>query len=143
MNFNIMNFNIKDLIITIIVYLIVDIPWLLYGAKSLNVDYNRHVANIQGSPLKAKMGTALITYVMIALCIYYFGIKNNIKSSLQKKLIDALMLALAIYGSFDLINYALFDKLPLHIALADMLWGLTSVTLTILITTHILNKHST
>jgi uncharacterized membrane protein len=135
-----MNFNIKDLIITIIVYLIVDTPWLVYGAKALNVDYNTHVVRIQGSPLKIKMGAGLITYVMIALCIYYFGIRNNINSSLKDKLIDALMLALAIYGSFDLINYALFDKLPLHIALADMLWGLISVTLTILITTHILNK---
>lgn len=135
-----MNFNIKDLIITIIVYLIVDTPWLVYGAKALNVDYNTHVVRIQGSPLKIKMGTALITYVMIALCIYYFGIRNNINSSLKDKLIDALMLALAIYGSFDLINYALFDKLPLHIALADMLWGLISVTLTILITTYILKK---
>lgn len=134
------NFNIKHLIVTIIVYLVVDTPWLMYGAKALNVDYNTHIVKIQGSPLKIKMGVALTTYVMIALCIYYFGIRNKLNSSLNDKLLDSLMIALAIYGSFDLINYALFDKLPLHVALADMLWGLTSVTLTILITTHILKR---
>ena len=134
------NFNIKHLFLTIIVYLVVDIPWLAFGAKALNADYNTQIAKIQGSPMKAKPNAALVTYIMIALCIYYFGIRDNLNSSLKNKLIDAVMIALAIYGSFDLINYTLFDKLPLRVVIIDILWGIVSVSLTILITTYLIKK---
>jgi len=132
--------NIKRLLVTIVVYLVVDLPWVMYGAKALNIDWNNAVAKIQGSPLKIKSEYAIISYVMIAVCIYYFGVRNKINNKINDQLLDALMIALAVYGSFDLINYALFDKLPLSVAVVDMVWGLTSVSLTIIITTYIIKK---
>ena len=132
--------NLYHLIITIIVYLVVDLPWLMYGAKALKLDWNSAVGIIQGYPMKAKPSVALLSYVMIAVCIYYFGVKDRVNNSLKQQLIDALMIALAVYGSFDLINYAIFDKLPLNVAITDIVWGIISVSLTIILTTMVIRK---
>ena len=53
---------------------------------------------------------------------------------------DSLMIALYIYGSFDLINYAIFDKLPLRIVVSDIVWGIISVSLTIILSTIIIKR---
>ena len=132
--------NFTHLIITIIAYLIVDLPWIMYGAKALKLDWNNAVGLIQGYPMKARPIVALISYVMIAICIYYFGVKDKVNNSLKQKLLDSLMIALAVYGSFDLINYAIFEKLPLHIAVADIIWGIISVSLTVILSTMVIKK---
>jgi uncharacterized membrane protein len=132
--------NLTHLTITIIAYLVVDLPWLMYGAKALKLDWNSAVGIIQGYPMKARPAVALLSYVMIAVCIYYFGIKDRVNDTLRQQLLNALMIALAVYGSFDLINYAIFDKLPLKVAITDMIWGIISVSLTIILTTMIIRK---
>ena len=43
----------------------------MYGAKALKLDWNRAVGVIQGYPMKAKPSVALLSYLMIAVCIYY------------------------------------------------------------------------
>lgn len=132
--------NIIHLITTIIVYLVVDLPWLMYGAKALKLDWNSAVGIIQGYPMKARPNVALLSYIMIAVCIYYFGVRDRVNNTLKQKLTDSLMIALAVYGSFDLINYAIFNKLPLKVAVTDMIWGIISVSLTVILTTMVIRK---
>ena len=132
--------NLYHLLITIIAYLVVDLPWVMYGAKALKLDWNSAVGLIQSYPMKARPGVALLSYVMIAICIYYFGVRDRVNNSLRQKLMDSLMIALAIYGSFDLINYAIFEKLPLKVAISDIIWGIISVSLTIILSTMIIKK---
>jgi len=132
--------NLYHLIITVIAYLVVDLPWVMYGAKALKLDWNNAVGLIQGYPMKARPSVALLSYVMIAICIYYFGVRDRINNSLRQQLMDALMIALAIYGSFDLINYAIFERLPLKVAISDIVWGIISVSLTIILSTMVIRK---
>ena len=132
--------NLTHLIVTALLYLVVDLPWVMYGAKSLKLDWNSAVGIIQGYPMKARPIVALISYLMIAVCIYYFGVKDKVNNGLKQKLLDSFMIALAVYGSFDLINYAIFEKLPLHVAVADVVWGIISVSLTVLLSTIVIKK---
>ena len=132
--------NLKHLLVTALSYLVVDLPWVMYGAKVLKLDWNSAVGIIQGYPMKAKPIVALISYLMIAVCIYYFGVKDKVNNSLKNQLMDSFMIALAVYGSFDLINYAIFEKLPLHVAIADVVWGIISVSLTVLLSTLVIIK---
>jgi len=132
--------NLTHLIVTALLYLVVDLPWVMYGAKSLKLDWNSAVGIIQGYPMKARPIVALISYLMIAVCIYYFGVKDKVNNGLKQKLLDSFMIALAVYGSFDLINYAIFEKLPLHVAVADIVWGIISVSLTVLLSTMVIKK---
>lgn len=132
--------NLKHLLVTALSYLVVDLPWVMYGAKVLKLDWNSAVGIIQGYPMKAKPIVALISYLMIAVCIYYFGVKDKVNNSLKTQLMDSFMIALAVYGSFDLINYAIFEKLPLHVAIADVVWGIISVSLTVLLSTLVIRK---
>lgn len=132
--------NLYHLLITVISYLVVDLPWVMYGAQALKLDWNRAVGIIQGYPMKARPFVGFITYVMIAVCIYYFGIRDRVNNSLKDQLMDAFMIALAIYGSFDLINYTIFDKLSLETVVVDILWGIVSVSLTIILSTIIIKR---
>lgn len=132
--------NLTHLIITVIAYLVVDLPWIMYGAQALKLDWNRAVEIIQGYPMKARPFVGFITYVMIAVCIYYFGVRDRVNNSLKHQLMDAFMIALAIYGSFDLINYTIFDKLSLKTVVGDILWGIVSVSLTIILSTMVIRK---
>ena len=132
--------NLTHLIVTIIVYLVVDLPWVAFGAKALNVDWNSAVEIIQKSPIKIKKIPALISYIIIAVCIYYFGVRDRLNNNLSEQFIDSVMIALAIYGSFDLINYAIFSETPLLIVLSDIVWGIISVSLTVIITSKIINS---
>ena len=132
--------NFSHLIITVIAYLVVDLPWVMYGAKALKLDWNRAVGVIQGYPMKAKPSVALLSYLMIAVCIYYFGVRDKVNNSLKQQLMDSFMIALAVYGSFDLINYAIFEKLSLKIAMTDIVWGIISVSLTVLLSTMVIKR---
>lgn len=132
--------NLYHLLITVIAYLVVDLPWVMYGAKALKLDWNSAVGLIQGYPMKAKPGVAFLSYVMIAVCIYYFGVRDRVNNSLRQQLMDSIMIALAIYGSFDLINYAIFERLPLKVAISDIIWGIISVSLTIILSTIIIKR---
>ena len=132
--------NLLHIIVTALSYLVVDLPWVMYGAKALKLDWNSAVGIIQGYPMKARPTVALISYLMIAVCIYYFGVKDKVNNSLKNQLMDSFMIALAVYGSFDLINYAIFEKLPLHVAVADVVWGVISVSLTVLLSTMLIKR---
>ena len=44
--------NLYHLLITVIAYLVVDLPWVMYGAKAWKLDWNSAVGLIQGYPMK-------------------------------------------------------------------------------------------
>ena len=130
-----------EAIITVVVYLIIDIPWIGYISNKLNVSWSTIVQDVQGSPLKIKPIPALISYIMIGFLIYYFAVMNKLKYTFKDSLTDTLLLGLAIYGSFDIINYAIFKNVNLTIALIDLIWGMISITLTVMVSKYIINKY--
>jgi uncharacterized membrane protein len=53
---------------------------------------------------------------------------------------EAALLGLVIYGVFDTVNYAIFSKYDLIIALKDAFWGATLFYMTTYITYQISKK---
>ena len=76
---------------------------------------------------------------MIGFLTYYFCVMNKLKYTFIESLSDTILLALAIYGSFDIINYAIFKNINLSIALIDLIWGIISISLTVLVSKYIIN----
>ena len=105
--------NIKNLLISGIILFLIDMIYI----SNISKKYGDMIQNIQGSPMKTKMGSGLICYIFLAFGVYYFIIKDNKKSS------DAFLLGMIIYGVYNSTAHALIDKFDTKIAITDTIWG--------------------
>jgi len=105
-------FNYRILISSII-FLILD--FLFLGL--MKNYFNYQVKLIQGTPLKANLFGALLSYLFLLIGLNYFIIipKKNVS--------DAFLLGLIIYGVFDATNYAMFKEYLITTLIIDTLWG--------------------
>jgi len=113
--------------IMIILDIIFNYSLILYGPKILS--FSNLIYKIQGSNLKINYLSAFLSYIFLTFALYFFIIKDN-KSSFRKKLVNAFILGLTIYGVFEATNLALFTNWSPYIFLSDTLWGATLMLLT-------------
>ena len=105
--------NLKDLLVTAIVYLTIDIVYIMTNTLS----FKKYFSFIQGSPAKFKRMPAVIAYLILTLGLYYFIIKD------RRPVTDAFLLGVLIYGVYDFTNYATLKKWTLAFSIKDTLWG--------------------
>ena len=105
------NFNLKNFVKIFIIFILIDLIWLklIAGPK-----YSKMIYNIQGEPMKAKMGPAFLVYVFMTVLLMLFGSQSNIRNFLLGSL---------TYGVYDFTNLAIFNKFDKVFALFDALWG--------------------
>ena len=112
---NIINkFNPRKLFIAAIIIVVVD-----YFALQLFLGplFKQFIPNIQNKPMKIKFIPAAISYFFIVFAFYYFIIANN------ASILDAFLLGLCIYGTYEATNMAILDNWPIKAFIADTLWG--------------------
>jgi uncharacterized membrane protein len=79
--------------------------------------FKKNVELIQKSPLELNMYGALLSYVCIISVLYYFIISQH------KPVLDAFLLGILLYGTFDMTNISIFKQYAWKTALIDTLWG--------------------
>ena len=105
--------NLKDLLVTAIVYLTIDIVYIMTNTLS----FKKYFSFIQGSPAKFKRMPAVMAYLILTLGLYYFIIKD------RRPVTDAFLFGVLIYGVYDFTNYATLKKWTLAFSIKDTLWG--------------------
>jgi uncharacterized membrane protein len=80
------------------------------------------IAAIQGSPLQIRWPAAAAVYALIAAAVWYFAVVPAAGSPATAAGRGALLGA-AMYGLYDLTNYATLTRYPLSFALQDIVWG--------------------
>ena len=108
-----MNKNIKRILISTVLFILIDAIYL----KMISPLFNKLINNIQGSDIKLRLDGALYAYICIVLVFNYFILYKN------GKLLDAFLLGLFTYGIFEGTNRAIFSKWTLDVMLIDSLWG--------------------
>lgn len=121
--------NIKILLLSIITLPIIDSIYL----KNISSHYQQLVYTITKEPLKLNMTKALITYIFLIIAINYFILNNLTENNYKQKIIDAFILGLVIYGTFDFTSGALFKDYDYKTAIIDTIWGGILFALTTLI----------
>ena len=112
--------NIKTLIITGIIMLLLDAIYLTTFSKF----FNDVVTKVQGSKIKFRVVGAILCYICLIFGLNYFIISQ------KKSLLDAFILGIVIYGVYETTSYALLkDWSPIAVAM-DTLWGGILFTLT-------------
>ena len=79
--------------------------------------FNKQIFNIQKSPIQLRFSGAIICYILLVFGLYYFIISQN------KKVFDAFILGLVIYGVYESTNYALLKNWKFSTLVIDTLWG--------------------
>ena len=107
-------------------YVCIEFVWI----TTMKAFYSSHFKRVQ---LKwsgqYKIVPAILCYAIILAIIYFFLIKNK-----KAKIIDAIFLALAMYGVYNLTNKATFDNYSWQVVFIDTTWGLVSMTFVLLAT---------
>lgn len=112
---------IVDFLIIGIILLVIDIIFL---STILGPLFSKMVSDIQGSPMKLNIISAVLSYTALTIGIYRFGLKNIDPSNiLLSTLLGGGLFGLLTYGIFDFTNLAMFENYQLSNALIDTTWG--------------------
>lgn len=110
-------FHLSQIATVAAVMLVLDGIWL-----TGNNAYHRSVfAAIQGKPLAVRLIPAALVYIIMIGAVWFFAVEPS-KTWLEAAGRGALI-GLAMYGVYDMTNYATLTAYPLAFALSDMLWG--------------------
>jgi len=96
----------------------------LYFTKSI---FGELVAKVQRTAIQFRLEGAVVVYLLLAVGLYYFIVKPG------RKVWEAGLLGLVIYGTFDFTNYTMFKNYDLKTAIMDTTWGSILFMLTTLI----------
>ncbi len=96
----------------------------LYFTKNI---FGELVAKIQRTAMQFRIEGAIVVYMLLALGLYYFIVKPGLSP------LEAGLLGLVIYGTFDFTNYTMLKNYNLKIAIMDTVWGSLLFALTTLV----------
>ncbi len=115
-----LSFNIKKLLISGTIFLLIDSVYLM----SLSGYFNTLVKNIQGKKITMKMLGAVLCYLFLIIGLNIFILQNGqYEKDLEKRVLYAGLLGLLVYGVYETTNYAILDNWDFKTVIIDTLWG--------------------
>jgi uncharacterized membrane protein len=112
---------IAQYFLAIVVFLLVDMVWLLKVAPKF---YRANIGHLMAD--KPNLLAALIFYLTFILGLVYFVTLPHIDDAEAwlTVWIDGLLYGLMTYATFDLTSMAVFKKFPTKVVVIDLLWGM-------------------
>ena len=93
-----------------------DAIWL-----TANMSYHtKLIENIQKSPLTMRVIPAVLVYILIIAALYVFALDAK---TLKEAALKGAALGFAMYGLYDLTNYATLTNYTFQMTVKDMAWG--------------------
>jgi uncharacterized membrane protein len=93
------------------------------------------ISTIQNSPLKLRMYSTIIVYILIFLMWIIFIYNQKDKFTFKENIFRGFLLGLFTYGIYDFTNHAIFNDWSIDIVLMDTIWGGVLYSITTLIAT--------
>ena len=88
--------------------------------------YDSQYISIQRVALQIKLSGAVVAYIAMALGLWYFVLKSSRPRA--NVYLDAMLLGLVVFGTYNATNYALLKKYRLGLAVMDTIWGMSMFT---------------
>lgn len=112
---------LKEYGIAFIVFMLIDLVWLVFIARSL---YQKYLGYIMSPTVN--WPAAIIFYMLFIAGIVFFVIHPALaKQSLQYAVLAGAFFGLVTYATYDLTNLATLKDWPLNITIIDLIWGST------------------
>lgn len=119
---------LKLFFITAIVFLILDISWLIFAYNNL---YKNHIGHLIGD---FNIIPAVLFYIIYISALTFFVIIPGIdKQSIYYVIMAGAFFGLVCYSTYDLTNLASIKNWSLTVTIIDIIWGsfVTSTTATL------------
>ena len=111
--------NLRNYFISLVVFLVIDMVWLLVIAKNL---YSKHLGYLMAP--KVNFTAAFVFYMIFILGLLVFVINPALlKESWQSALLFGMFFGLVTYATYDLTNLATVKDWPMVITVIDLIWG--------------------
>lgn len=115
-----MSYFIKLYVVSLIVFLGIDIIWLGFIAKKL---YSKYLGYLMTE--KIVWIAAVIFYLIFIAGLVFFVINPALREkSLSYALYAGAFLGLVTYATYDLTNLATIKNWPVIVTVLDLLWGM-------------------
>ncbi len=116
--------QLKLIAVSFFAILILDMVWLGLIANQFYVRNLLPIGRIEDNHFKPVLWAAGLVYLFLALGIYYFLLPRiDSGSGYISTFLMGAFLGFLIYGVYDMTNYSTLKDFPLHLALADIMWG--------------------
>jgi uncharacterized membrane protein len=126
---------LKEYIIAVIVFFVIDMIWLGVIAKDLYAKELGHLLSTNVNWI-----AAIIFYLLFVVGVVFFVIHPAIeKNSLNYAILAGILFGVITYATYDLTNLATLKDWPLKITIIDLIWGGTLSGLVSAISYYILN----
>ena len=105
---------------TLLEYILVSILFVAVDSfylSSVSKYFNKQVRDIQGSDLVLKIFPTFLCYVILSLCVYYFGVVKKLT------LTESFFLGIFVYGVYETTNMAILKNWRWMTVLMDTVWG--------------------
>ena len=119
----------RNLLISVAVFLSIDMIWLLVISKNLYAKYLGYLMTDQ-----VRVGAAAIFYLIFVVGLLFFVITPALsKDSWTYALFAGMFFGIITYATYDLTNLAVVKDWPVAITIIDLIWGtfLSSTTATV------------
>ncbi|MEA5026734.1 MAG: DUF2177 family protein [Erysipelotrichaceae bacterium] len=111
--------SIRNYFLSLGVFLLIDMVWLLFISKNL---YSRYLGYLMTS--KVNFGAAFLFYLLFVVGLMVFVIQPALVSNNPNSaLLFGLLFGLVTYATYDLTNLATVKDWPLLITVIDLAWG--------------------
>jgi uncharacterized membrane protein len=112
-------FYIKLYLLTLAVFLIIDMIWLGLVARTL---YRKYLGFLM-SP-SPNWAAAILFYLLFIAGLLVFAVVPGLKAeSMSRAVLLGALFGLVSYATYDLTNLATIKDWPLIITIVDMIWG--------------------
>ncbi len=111
--------SLRNYIVTLIIFLVIDMVWLVFIAKSI---YDKYLGYLMGE--KVNFGAAFLFYAIFILGLMFFVINPALaKDSIKYAIFAGALFGLVTYSTYDLTNMATIKDWPTLITVIDLIWG--------------------
>ena len=114
-----MLFYLKVYFIALVAFLAIDLPWLLFVARSF---YKSQIGFLLAE--QPNLVAAVVFYLLFVAGVVVFASAPAIAAgSISKAVILGALFGLMTYGTYDLTNLATVKNWPWLVTVVDLVWG--------------------
>lgn len=110
--------------ITLVVFLLIDIPWLYFIMGKYMAPRIHHLMKVTPQGAVVHYGAALCAYVIMALALTHFVIIPHNKTSFFTIFLHGALMGFCLFGTYEFTNYATLIGWDLLFLLIDLCWGM-------------------
>lgn len=103
-------------LVVLVVFLSLDLPMILSINKKMYQTQLKKINRSKKISKRRMLLSAGITYLLLALGIYYFGVKQN-------SVVNGAVFGLIVYGVYNFTNLATISKYDSKVSVVDTAWG--------------------